>query len=260
MFEKYFGQTEQFFGPASEIWALQTQAAESLTRTNRALMSEFWQGGLNVAQSLSSQKSLDDAIKLQQNYWADMAQKVQQAAQDNSTVVSEVSQKIAGVMQQTSPEEVASGLSAGIAKSAASAAKTSKPAPSAANKTAQVAANKPAAERKTAAAAKPNAAKVGTSKSGSDKSAKPDEKAFKLESKKAEAKTDDKKAAAPSSVGKAIADAHKDNSAAAPASAATPKASAAATSAKATGEKPAAGNGTGGKPEQGKSGQNATNH
>lgn len=99
MFERYFEQTEHYFRPMNEIWALQVQAAESMARTNSSLVSELWRGGLTLAQSLPAQKGLDDALELHQKFWEGFSERMKHAAGENQTLLTDVNQKIADVMQ-----------------------------------------------------------------------------------------------------------------------------------------------------------------
>lgn len=117
MFEKYFEQTENYFRPMNEIWALQVQAAESMVRTNSTLVSELWRGGLTLAQSLPAQKGLDDALELHQKFWESLSERVQHAAGENKSLLTDVNQKIADVMHskvgaasaRTTPAEMVGG-------------------------------------------------------------------------------------------------------------------------------------------------------
>lgn len=159
MFEQYLEQTERFFRPMNEIWALQTQAAETLSKTNSALFSEAWQGGVTLAQSLAAQKSFDDALKLQQQYWQGLTQKVQHAAEENQSVLTNVNQKIADVMQNTSAADMAEDVAAGVAPKSATAAAKAKPAAGASS----ASAGKSSAAKSTAATKAAEATAAGRS-------------------------------------------------------------------------------------------------
>lgn len=172
MFEKYFEQTERFFRPMNEIWSLQSQAAESISKTNSALMTEVWQGGWDFAQSLSSQKNFDDALKLQQEYWDLLTHKLQHAADENQSLLTDVNQKIADVIQQPDRKgrSTDAAAAAGKAKSTAGSSSAKSEASKKSSTAAKTSSSK-ASSAKSETAKKSTASESGAASASSNKSA-----------------------------------------------------------------------------------------
>ena len=130
MYEKVFEQTERLFKPASEIWALQAQAAESLARQQTSTVAGLWNQGMAALQSIPAQKNIEDVWKLQQEYWENLSGCMREMVEDTQGILLETNQKINEVLQKAAPEAGAAikGAAENVAEVAVNAAEKAAPA------------------------------------------------------------------------------------------------------------------------------------
>lgn len=183
MYEKLFEQSERLFKPFSEIWALQAQAAETLAKTHTAVITEAWNQGVLALQNIPAQKSAEDVYKLQQTYWVNVQESLQEMFDSAQEVFMETNRKISGVLQQ-STDLVADATTKEIRSAAAKTSEPLKKTMPAAKHTAAPA-KFPTAPPKSTTKAASTPAKTAAPHSG--KSAEP-----ARPSAKTEAKTDSK--------------------------------------------------------------------
>lgn len=199
MYEKVFEQTERFFKPVGEIWALQAQAAETLARKQTSILADVWNQGVTTLQSIPAQKNFEDVWKLQQEYWENVSGSMREMIEDSQGILLDTNQKITEVLQKAAPEAgaVVKGAAETIAEKATAVAKKAQAPAKKAAAPAAVATPAPVPAKAAAAAAKvaappvpvkPIADAVKSASSGKDAGA--DKKAApiaaKVESGKAE--------------------------------------------------------------------------
>ncbi len=110
MYEKIFEQTERLFKPISEIWALQTEAAEALARKQSSVITDVWNQGVVALQNIPGQKNIQDVFKLQQEYWENVNGSMRELMQDTQGVLLETNQKISAVLQKSTPNPVGNAV------------------------------------------------------------------------------------------------------------------------------------------------------
>jgi Predicted membrane protein len=125
MYEKVFEQTERFFKPVGEIWALQAQAAETLARKQTSILTDVWNQGVTTLQSIPAQKNFEDVWKLQQEYWENVSGSMREMIEDSQGILLDTNQKITEVLQKAAPEAgaVVKGAAETIAEKATAVAK-----------------------------------------------------------------------------------------------------------------------------------------
>jgi hypothetical protein len=173
MYEKVFEQTERFFKPVGEIWALQAQAAETLARKQTAILTDVWNQGVTTLQSLPGQKNFEDVWKLQQAYWENVGGSVREMIEDTQGILLDTNQKITEVLHKAAPEAgaVVKGAAEAIAEKATSVAKKAPAPPKTATAPVATPAPAPAKSAKVAAPpvpVKPIADAVKSASSGKD--------------------------------------------------------------------------------------------
>lgn len=104
MYEKVFEQTERFFKPVGEIWALQAQAAETLAKKQTSILTDVWNQGVTALQSMPAQKNFEGVWKLQQEYWENVSGSVREMIEDTQGILLDTNQKITEVLQKAAPE------------------------------------------------------------------------------------------------------------------------------------------------------------
>lgn len=102
MYEKLFEQSERVFKPFGEIWALQAQAAETLAKKQTSVLTDVWNQGVLALQNLPGQKSVEEVFKLQQSYWENLQDSLQELFGSTQDVVLETNRKISAVLQKSS--------------------------------------------------------------------------------------------------------------------------------------------------------------
>lgn len=169
MYEKVFEQTERFFKPVGEIWALQAQAAETLARKQTSIITDVWNQGVLALQSIPAQKNFEDVWKLQQDYWENLNGSMREMIEDTQGILLDTNQKITEVLQKVAPEAGAlvKGVAENIASSATSVAKKASPI---AKKAAAVATAVPAKAAKAAPPVKPIAEAIKSVSAGKEPS------------------------------------------------------------------------------------------
>lgn len=143
MYDIFKEQADFFLKPLNEIATIQAKVLEEMTQKQSDLLNGCWKDSCDYAQSISSQKDLDQVMKSNQDLVEAMSKRWQATADASVEIISQSNLKIGEVLQDTFKVPGAEAMMGMVAKASSAskttAKKTTKAAASTAQKTASAA-------------------------------------------------------------------------------------------------------------------------
>lgn len=100
MYDKMFEQAESFMKPMSDIMALNAEAFDAIREKQTSFVSEVLSDSIEYAQGIATPgMDIDSYVEKHQSYWEGLRSKMTDNAQDNLDYLSDVQEKVSGLMQ-----------------------------------------------------------------------------------------------------------------------------------------------------------------